>query len=407
MLYAETEDDVPHTPLATPLAPALHNVATTPQKKGAAASSGVRFPSGSTCLSPTSSPSQTLRHAVNHVASYERESRFSRMLLEHKETSRIGAGSFGEVLNAVYELDLQSYAIKVSSKEIGGASDLQHRLQEVYAASVCSHPNLVKYYDSWVDDSRLHIRLEFADGGNISKIPTPWDEESLAWLLLQIGLALQWLHSSGIAHLDIKPDNILVVHSSDLNRCMFKLGDLGLARKVRTNTDHLPSLSPSLALDDDFGEGTRTINVGENDDEGDYRYLCPTILANNGHSQAWNKEADMFSLGATVVQLMGGDPNRARYREHGPHIHDRSLYSETLARLVQQLCDLTPAQRPSAIQIVETSLVLLSHTRPDVIVDVERRCRSRRRMLDELHEKMRDLEKEISAAESSGRSTSR
>jgi serine/threonine protein kinase len=404
MLYAENEDDVPHTPLATPLAPAPHNVAVTPQKKGPAVNSGSRFPSGSTCLSPTFSPSQPLQHA----ASYERESGFSRMLLEHNQTARIGAGSFGEVLNAVYELDRQSYAIKVSSKEIGGTSDLQHRLQEVYAASVCSHPNLVKYYDSWVDDSRLHIRLEFADGGNISRIPTPWDEESLAWLLLQIGLALQWLHSSGIAHLDIKPDNILVVHSSDLNRRMFKLGDLGLARKVRTNTDHhSSSLSPSLALSDDLGEGTRTINVGENDDEGDYRYLCPTILANNGNSQAWNKEADMFSLGATVVQLMGGDPNRARYREHGPHIHDRSLYSETLARLVQQLCDLTPANRPSAIEIVETSLVLLSHARPDVVGDVERRCRSRRRMLDELHEKMRDLEKEISAAESSRRSTSR
>lgn len=405
MLFAEVEDETPRTPLApphTPLAPASRNISVvTPQKKssGGMSGSGGKFARSSARMSPTLSPSLPLQHAAT-----TQDGVFSRMLLEYKQTSTIGAGSFGEVLKAVYELDHQSYAIKVSSKEIGGEFDLQHRLQEVYAASVCSHPNLVKYYDCWVDESRLHIRLEFADGGNISKLRTPWDEESLAWLLLQIGLALQWLHSSGIAHLDIKPDNILMSHSNELNRWMFKLGDLGLARRAA----RAPSLhSPSLALDDSIGPVTNTVNVGENDDEGDVRYLCPTMLANYGNGNAWNKEADMYSLGATVVQLTGGDPSRVRYREYGPHLHNRSLYSEPLANLVQQLCDLTPVNRPSALHIVETALELLSHARPDVVGDVERRCRSRRRMLEELNEKLRDLERDICATESSGRSTSR
>ena len=51
------------------------------------------------------------------------------------------------------------------------------------------------------------------------------NEEDIKVLLAQIGSALLWLHNRGFAHMDVKPDNILIVRRSDW---CFKLSDFGL-----------------------------------------------------------------------------------------------------------------------------------------------------------------------------------
>lgn len=389
MFSAEDGDSPPQTPLAPTngLASSPRNlgVTDTPQKGG-------RFSAAKMAAAP--SPSTTGSYIAHNGPIHQ--SRPSRLNLEHSDTMRIGEGSFGEVYRAVYDLDKQQYAIKVSSKPIAGEMDLQHRLQEAYAASVCSNQYLLRYYDCWLDDKRLHLRLEFVEGGTIQKLPKPWSEEDLAWLLLQLGMALQWLHNSGIAHLDIKPDNILMTKNQDIGRWIFKLGDLGLARKVRPPSDALIAANLDGSVDDD------AVFQGENDDEGDHRYLCPKILESYSTSTSWNKEADMFSLGASLVELMGGIPGRARFQEYGPHFTDRSKYSVRLASLVQRLCDLTPANRPCALEVMEEALTILRTYNESFARDLDYRLDPRRRMFEALQAKERTLKREIAVAEATG-----
>lgn len=56
------------------------------------------------------------------------------------------------------------------------------------------------------------------------------NEEDIKVLLAQIGSALLWLHNRGYAHMDVKPDNILIVRKDGWS---FKLSDFGLVESVR------------------------------------------------------------------------------------------------------------------------------------------------------------------------------
>lgn len=55
------------------------------------------------------------------------------------------------------------------------------------------------------------------------------NEEDIKVLLAQIGSALLWLHNRGYAHMDVKPDNILIVRKDGWS---FKLSDFGLVGSV-------------------------------------------------------------------------------------------------------------------------------------------------------------------------------
>ena len=104
-------------------------------------------------------------------------------------------------------------------------------------------------------------------------------------LLWQIGNALRWLHRRGFAHLDVKPDNILVCKRreshADKMDWVFKLTDFGL-------TSHV--------VDETFGDG-------------DCRYLPPYLLlpwlsCSEMITSATAQKADVFALGVTAIQLV-------------------------------------------------------------------------------------------------------
>ena len=82
----------------------------------------------------------------------------------------------------------------------------------------------------------MRITLEFVDGGSIadlSKKVKAMGENAGSFFFRQLIDALEYLQSKQVAHLDLKPQNILV--SNDLT---LKLTDFGISRNVRT--DRLP-----------------------------------------------------------------------------------------------------------------------------------------------------------------------
>lgn len=301
----------------------------------------------------------------------------ARMVLEHSNTVPIGRGSFGVVLRGTFDGDNHEYAIKQSSKPIQGEGDRQHRLQEAYAAAVCSNPHLLRYYDCWIEDSQLHMRTEYVPGGNIMHLEKPWTQSNVCLVLQHIAIGLHYLHSSGIAHLDVKPENILVTECEGYGP-LYKLGDFGLARR----TEALP-------------HGLHF--AGENDDEGDHRYLCPHMLAScGGGGQHYAKEADIYSLGASVVELMGGDPSQVRYGVFGPRFDDTHLYpSNALRRLIRHMCNPQPTQRPSAIHVIEEVLGISAAEDPALAAALERHVEPRRRILEQRRRELEALQREM------------
>lgn len=289
---------------------------------------------GSEC---STSPNQNLFHGPDSDddGSYPYEGDYvspDRFMTDFDNFSELGCGDFGRVTAATSIADGQRYAIKVSHKEITGAVDLQHRLQEAYAlASVRCCDHVVRFHDAWTDDEKLFIATELLSGGSVRSLSgEPWPEHALWDLALQAALGLHAVHSANVAHLDIKPDNLLCQRNDD-GSLTYKIGDFGLARPLYADMAQK--------------------YLGLNDDEGDARYLCPELLANA--DTPFLREADVYALGMTLADLAGVDPRQLRHSQDYSRL--AASYSHDFVLLIEALTHYTPSARPSAFDVVVTA----------------------------------------------------
>ena len=98
------------------------------------------------------------------------------------------------------------------------------------SAAALSHPNLVPIYDAGTEEGALYIAMEYVAGeslDDVMKSDRVLTYKEVADLVLQIGSALDYVHSRGIVHRDIKPANILLTRAG-----IPKITDFGVARQA-------------------------------------------------------------------------------------------------------------------------------------------------------------------------------
>ena len=171
--------------------------------------------------------------------------------------SRIGRGTFGTVYKVV-DLELSGRvdgyirrAMKVidvadpNPPRIPPPNYVNHRLNQVvheihYHQLVSAHPNIVTLHEHFFIAKReeMFLILDYCAGGDLkSRItggrnPFPGDDRRMKETILQICDAVDFIHSKGVFHKDLKPQNILVSRDG---RKVF-LCDFGLASDTNTNT---------------------------------------------------------------------------------------------------------------------------------------------------------------------------
>ncbi|KAG5499425.1 hypothetical protein JKF63_07988 [Porcisia hertigi] len=271
----------------------------------------------------------------------------SRLTNEMSEVSDVAEGSFGVVKCYRHDLDNLEYAVKQTKRPIYGESNLQQQLQEMYALSSFPHRHIVRYFDGWVEDQAVFVRLEKLQD-SMASLPRPVSETVLTSMLHQISIALYELHSHGVVHLDVKPDNILR-SQVDTDMFIFKLCDFGLAR-------------PLNGKDSLTGEHF----LGLNDEDGDRRYMSPEQL--KSLRDVVGPPADVYALGKSCEAMMKTpteDPP-------GVNARQRECYSPAFTALIESMLFDDPARRPSAFQVVQATLPqrLLRNQR---LLDLQRR----------------------------------
>lgn len=183
---------------------------------------------------------------------------------ENENCQLIGKGGFGRVFKMFNTLDNQYYAVKqirVSQDNIAIA------LKEIRILASLCHPNIIRYFYSWVSASPFHAEDDDQDKDvvvqhsplyflNIQMEYCPLtlrqylterrnlDVEECWTILRQVVCGLFFLHNHEIAHLDLKPDNIL------LDPPNAKITDFGLASYMNGMQSSISSSSSSSSYRD-------------------------------------------------------------------------------------------------------------------------------------------------------------
>uniref|UniRef100_A0A1B6CL83 Protein kinase domain-containing protein n=1 Tax=Clastoptera arizonana TaxID=38151 RepID=A0A1B6CL83_9HEMI len=270
---------------------------------------------------------------------------------EFIELCEIGRGHFGKVYKCLNRMNGCVYAIKKTIKRVIGTARESLVRNEIYALAVLEHPNLIRNYSSWVENGVVYIQNEYCNGGDLRNytINHVFSENEVKNLLTQMVSAVGHIHSKGLAHMDIKPDNIFL-HNSRLVEPFLTMSN--------NNTSTVTS---NGEMDEDFfvfklGDfGHAVPKNAPCAEDGDVRYLPMEMLCDKDR---FLDRVDIFSLGLTIYEVMNrkdlpknGDLWQS-IRHEGPS--SIPMFSDMLNNLIAQMVTFVPHERPTANEIFKT-----------------------------------------------------
>lgn len=206
---------------------------------------------------------------------------------------KLGAGSFGNVYVGLLPSG-RFVAVKQLELGDGEAGDDVNREVEVHKS--LKHPNIIRYLHSGVDKKanppRLNIYLEFVTGGSLTSIMKTLPDAKLPLRVAKVYTrhmleGLFYLHKNGVAHRDIKGDNILVSQDTGIA----KLADFDQAKVVA-----IPSVNKTLSGAVNSGV-TKTLS-------GTPVFMAPEVIADDTGYNPF--KADIWSAGCTLGEMLTG-----------------------------------------------------------------------------------------------------
>lgn len=231
----------------------------------------------------------------------------------HQIIDNIGSGSFGYIFRTYNKLDNHNYAIKVIRLDSSYTEDNRKLIEECSIMADLEHPNIIRYYSSWIeknndsdmnlylDDTNrdfdensdeysenskivtygynmyLFIQMELCskDLGYYIQNRTNINYNEILELYTQIVVGLDYLHSKNIIHRDIKPSNIFLTEQNYI-----KIGDFGMSKKMNRK-----NMKEYLKGSDEYGTNN---------------YLAPEVIEYNRFSIY----SDIYGIGIILYELL-------------------------------------------------------------------------------------------------------
>ena len=285
-------------------------------------------------------------HAVNQVKRNNVTNRFlpiAESVLKNLENEaklsdfnllkELGAGSFGRVLLVQHKITQAKYAIKaIDKRNQANYEERRYFRREIEIMYRVHHPNVVKLFGHFEDNTYCYFIMEYIPGGNIySLVPKnnirQINTQQIASIMKDVISAVYFLHHMHpkIVHRDIKPENVLLDQGM-----VAKLTDFGWSNYMQ-------------------GDMKRTTVCGTP------VYLAPEIINNQGHDE----HVDIWCIGVLLFELMAGySPwqgndvqtvkyNISRLKIQWPRDMDRDA-----ADLISRILKYNPEERISLSQML-------------------------------------------------------
>lgn len=208
-------------------------------------------------------------------------------------------------------------------------------LKEVRFLQSLDHPNVIKYFDSFINENDLVIVFEWAAAGDLKRQlrktlekQSTFDERIIWKYFSQIADAISHMHDRRIMHRDLKPANIFLTLDGTV-----KVGDLGLSRELSEHT------------------------LQAHSKVGTPLYMSPEVIRGDGY----DFKSDIWSLGCLLYELA---LLKSPFRQEGLNFYSLfqkiskgdyaklpNTYSTELQELCYEMLKTDPAERPDISDI--------------------------------------------------------
>ena len=258
----------------------------------------------------------------------------------------LGQGGFGITYLAIHTLLDKKVAIKEffpkdfcdrdsdtshitlgTSSSAGLVSKLRVKfVKEAKNIAKLNHPNIVPIQDIFEENNTAYYLMDYIEGeslGDIIKRNGALTEERAIHYIRQIALAIDYMHSKSMNHLDIKPGNIMIRKSDD----MPILIDFGTSKQYDEDGSQTSTMAPG------FTHG-----------------YAPIEQYKPGGVSTFTPQTDIYALGATLYALLTGKkpPHYSEILEEGLPSLGNNI-SKSVAEGVEHAMEVRKNKRPSTI----------------------------------------------------------